>query len=52
MNKEKKEKRNICQICGRPIMLAQFWDKVNKKWECNKCYLGKDSKIVLKNDLH
>lgn len=50
MSKEKKEKRSICQICGIPIMVAQFWDRINKKFECNRCYLSKESKIVLKGD--
>jgi len=45
MSEEKKQKRVICQICGKPIMLSKFWDKINKAWECNKCYLSKESKI-------
>ena len=47
--KEEKVKRVICQVCGRAIMLAKFWDKNNKKWECNKCYLSKESKIDARN---
>lgn len=51
MNKEEKVKRTKCQVCTRPIMLAMFYDRVSKKYECNKCYLSKDSKIVLKGEL-
>lgn len=50
MSNDEKVKRNKCQVCGRPIMLAQFWDRINKKFECNRCYLSKDSKIILKGE--
>lgn len=45
MSNEEKQKRSTCQICKRPIMLSKFWDKIHKGWECNKCYLSKNSKI-------
>lgn len=35
-----------CQVCKKEIRGASYLDRINKAWECMKCFMSKKSKIL------
>jgi len=37
--------KTTCQVCGKEIKRAKYFDKIRKAFECGICYMGRNSKI-------
>ena len=37
--------KTTCQVCGKEIKGVKYFDKLRKSYECEICYMGKESKI-------
>ena len=37
--------KTTCQVCKKEIKKNKYFDKIRKSFECEICYMGKESKI-------
>lgn len=36
---------STCEVCNKEIKGSKYWNKETKQFECNDCYISKESKI-------